>query len=123
MAGRAFHCLFAAFDGQTQSRPAVRALAETGHLDFLESSKKQLQLFLVRLPPLEEFAVFLSAFIDFFRIDPEQCPENQNLRYENQNTKIYRCTQEIQHHPRNDQRIVKLICAVSPAHKIHYFSF
>ena len=123
MAGRTFHCLFAAFDGQTQSRPAVRALAETGHFDFLEPSEKQLQLFLVRLPPLEEFAVFLSAFIDFFRIDPEQCPENQNLRYENQNTKIYRCTQEIQHHPRNDQRIVKLICAVSPAHKIHYFSF
>ncbi len=83
MTGRTFHCLFAAFDGQTQSRPAVRTLAETGHSDLLEPSEKQLQLFLVRLPPLEEFAVFLGAFIDFFRVDPEQGPENQYLRGEN----------------------------------------
>lgn len=71
MTGRTFHYLFAAFDGQTQSRPAVRALAETGYFDFLEPSEKQLELFLVQLPPLQEFAVFLRAFIDFFRVDPE----------------------------------------------------
>ncbi len=123
MAGRTFHCLLAAFDGQTQSRPAVGALAETGHFDFLEPSEKQLQLFLVRLPPLQEFAVFLSAFIDFFRINPEQSPENQKLRHEDQHTKVCHCTQKVQHHPRNDQRIVELIRAVSPAHKIHHFSF
>ena len=82
MAGRTFHCLLAAFDRQTQSRPAVRALAETGHFDFLEPSEKHLQLFLVRLPPLQEFAVFFRAFIDFFRIDPEQRPKNQQLRHE-----------------------------------------
>lgn len=40
MAGRTFHCLLAALDGQTQSRFAMWALAETGHLDFLESSEK-----------------------------------------------------------------------------------
>lgn len=123
MAGRTFHCLFAAFDGQTQSCPAVRAFAETGHFDFLEPSEKQLQLFLVGQPPLEEFAVFLRAFIDFFRIDPEQGPENQDLRHENQHTKVCDCPQEIKHHPGNDQRVVQLIRAISPAHKLYHFSF
>ena len=52
MAGRTFDCLLAAFDRQTQSRLTVRALTETGHFDFLESSEQQFQLFLVRLPPL-----------------------------------------------------------------------
>ncbi len=123
MAGWTFHCLLAAFDGQTQSRPAVRTLAETGHFNFLEPSEQQFQLFLVRLPPLQEFAVFFSALIDFFRIDPEQGPKDQQLRYDNQHTQVCHCTQKVQHHPRNDQRVIKLIRAVSSAHKIHYFSF
>ncbi len=123
MTGRTFDCLLTAFDGQTQCRPAVRTLAETGHFDFLEPSEQQLQLFLVRLPPLQEFAVFFSTFIDFFRVDSEQRPEDQKLRHEDQHTQVCHCTQKVQHHPQNDQRIVKLIRAVSSAHKIHYFSF
>lgn len=106
MASRTFHCFLAAFDGQAQSRPAVRTLTETGHLDFLEPSEKQFQLFLVRLPPFQEFAVFFRAFIDFFRVDPKQSPENQDLRDENKHTQVHYCTQKVQHHTGNDQRIV-----------------
>lgn len=123
MAGRTFNCFLAALDGQTQCRFAIRALAETGHFDFLEPSEQQLQLFLVRLPPLQEFAIFLRAFIDLFRIDSEQRPENQELRHYNQHTQVRYCTQKIQHHSGNDQCIVKLIGTVSAAHESHQFSF
>ncbi len=123
MAGRTFDCLLAAFDGQTQGRLTIRALAETGHFDFLEPSEQQFQLFLVRLPPLQEFTVFFSALIDFFRVDSEQSPENQQLRHDNQYAQVCQCTQKVQYHAGNDQRIVKLIRAVSAAHKIYYFSF